>query len=147
MCGLIIPDLPPEEAGPLQAEAQRTGLGLVYLIPPTTSNERIERIAKIAASGAGSFIYCVALSGVTGARTELPQHLRSFIERVRGYTKPYNLPLAVGFGLSTSAHIAEVTSYAEGAVIASAIVNLIDRHAEGERAAAVKQFIQSLRER
>ncbi len=147
VCGLIIPDLPPEEAAPLQAEAQRYGLGLVFMIPPTTSNERIARIAKIAASGAGSFVYCVALSGVTGSRTELPQHLRSFIARVRDYTKQYQLPLVVGFGLSTPAHIAEVTSYAEGAAVGSALVNLIDRHATGEQAQAVKQYIQSLRQR
>lgn len=147
VCGLIIPDLPPEEAAPLQEAALHNGLGLVFLIPPTTPDERIEHIAKLAASGPGSFVYCVALSGVTGARTDLPQHLRSFVARVRGYTKPYNVPLAVGFGLSTPAHIAEVTSYAEGAVVGSALVNLIDKHAEGEQAEAVKHYIQSLRQK
>lgn len=145
VCGLIIPDLPSEEAEPLQTAAHQNGLSLAFLIPPTTPDERIERIVKLSASGSGSFVYCVALSGVTGSRTELPQHLRSFIARVRGYTKQYDLPIVVGFGLSTPAHIAEVTSYAEGAAVGSALVNLIDKHANGGQAEAVKQYIQSLR--
>ncbi len=145
VCGLIIPDLPPEEASPLQQVAHTHGLSLVFLVPPTTPNERIAQIAQIAADGPGTFIYCVSLSGVTGARTTLPPHLRSFIERVRGYTKDYALPLAVGFGLSTPEHIAEVTSYADGAVVASAIINLIDRCAEGEQVEAVKHYVESLR--
>src|SRR2546425_561672 len=111
VCSLIIPDLPPEEAAPLQQAAQAYGLSLVFLVPPTTPNERIAQIAQIAAESPGTFIYCVSLSGVTGARTTLPPHLRDFIQRVRGYTKKYDIPLAVGFGLSTPEHIAEVTSY------------------------------------
>src|SRR5213079_2643207 len=114
VCGLIIPDLPPEEAGPLQQAAQKHGIAITFLVPPTAPGERIAQIAKIAASGSGSFIYCVSLSGVTGARTELPPQLRSFIARVYGYTKEFKLPVVVGFGLSTPAHIAEVTSYSDG---------------------------------
>ena len=146
VCGLIIPDLPPEEAGPLQQAAQRHGLSLVFLIPPTTSNERISQIARSAANSPGSFIYCVSLSGVTGARTALPSSLRSFILRVREHSKEYHLPLAVGFGLSTPEHIAEVTSYADGAVVGSALVNLIDKNDESEQVEAVKRYIQSLRQ-
>src|SRR5216684_1679348 len=89
VCGLIIPDLPPEEATPLQQAAQQQGLSLIFLIPPTTPDERISQIVSIAARGPGSFIYCVSLSGVTGARTTLPAQLRSFIQRVRGYTKEH----------------------------------------------------------
>lgn len=144
VCGLIIPDLPPEEATPLQEAAQRQGLGLVFLIPPTTPDARIALIAKLTAESPGSFVYCVSLSGVTGSRTELPPHLRSFIDRIKGYTKEYNLPVAVGFGLSTPAHIAEITSYADGAVVGSALVNLLDKHSEYEQVDAVRQYIQSL---
>jgi tryptophan synthase alpha chain len=144
ICGLIVPDLPPEEADPLQAAAYRQGLALIFLVPPTTPNERIEKIAIRAANGPGGFIYCVSLSGVTGSRKELPAHLRSFIERVRGYTKDKHLPLAVGFGLTTPAHITEVTSYADGAVVGSALVNLIDQHEESKQAEAVRNYIQSL---
>ncbi len=147
VCGLIIPDLPPEEAGPLQAAAYQHGLSLVFLVPPTTPNERIASITRLTAGGPGSFIYCVSLSGVTGSRTSLPPHLKSFIERVRGYTKEHGIPLAVGFGLSTPEHIAEVTGYADGAVIGSALVNLIDRHEESVQVGAVKEYIRSLAER
>lgn len=145
VCGLIIPDLPPEEAAPLQQAAQQHGLSLIFLIPPTISDDRIKHIVQIAAQGHSGFIYCVSLSGVTGSRTELPTHLRSFIARVNGYTKDYDLPIAVGFGLSTPAHIAEVTSYADGAVVGSALVNLIDQHPENEQREAVKTYIASLR--
>lgn len=144
VCGLIIPDLPAEEAGPLQAAAYQHGLALVFLVPPTTPDERIASIARLTAEGPGSFVYCVSLSGVTGSRTSLPPHLRGFIERVRGYTKEYDIPLAVGFGLSTPEHIAEVTSYADGAVIGSALVHLIDQHEEGAQAGAVREYIRSL---
>jgi tryptophan synthase alpha chain len=144
VCGLIVPDLPPEEATPLLETAQRNGLALIFLIPPTTPDERIAKIADLAASEVGAFIYCVSLSGVTGARKELPPHLRRFINRVRGYTKSKAIPLAVGFGLSTPEHIAKVTSYADGAVMASALINLIDKHAEDEQIAEVKKYIESL---
>lgn len=143
--GLIIPDLPMEEAEPLLQEVKKNGLALIFLIPPTTPDERIAKIAELTASETGGFVYCVALSGVTGSRTSLPPHLRSFIERVKGYTK--DLPIAIGFGLSTPEHIAEVTSYADGAVIGSALVNLIDRHTDGTQAEAVRQYIQSLRQK
>ncbi len=145
--GFIIPDLPMEEATPLLNEAQKNGLALNFLIPPTTPNERIERIAELTASEQGGFIYCVSLSGVTGARASLPPHLQSFIARVKGYTKERNIPIAIGFGLSTPEHIAEVTSYADGAAIGSALVHLIDRHTDGTEAEAVRQYIQSLRQK
>jgi tryptophan synthase alpha chain len=147
--GLIIPDLPPEEATPLLQATQRHGLAMIFLIPPTTPDERIQRIVDLSLSGPGGFIYCVALSGVTGARPQLPSHLRSFIERVQSYTQG-RIPLAVGFGLSTPAHIAKVTSYADGAVIASALVNLMDRYSKAEAAEqveAIRHCIQSLRQK
>ena len=146
VCGLIIPDLPPDEATPLLDAAQKEGLSLNFLVPPTTPGERIERIVEISATGPGNFIYCVALSGVTGARATIPPHLRNFIQRVHGYTKDYHLPLVVGFGLSTPEHIAEVTSYADGAVVGSAIVKLIEEHKGSEQIEAVKRYTQSLRQ-
>jgi tryptophan synthase alpha chain len=146
VCGLIIPDLPPDEATPLLDAAQKEGLSLNFLVPPTTPGERIERIVEISATGPGNFIYCVALSGVTGARATIPPHLRNFIQRVHGYTKDHHLPLVVGFGLSTPEHIAEVTSYADGAVVGSAIVKLIEEHKGSEQIEAVKRYIRSLRQ-
>lgn len=145
VCGLIIPDLPLEEAAPLQQTAQDNGLSLIYLVPPTTPGERVASIVHMAASQRGSFIYCVSLSGVTGERAELPPHLRDFIQRVYGYTKELSLPLAVGFGLSTPSHIAEVTSYADGAVVGSALVRLIEQNPLEKQVEAIKAYIQSLR--
>ncbi len=144
VCGLIIPDLPPEEAQPLQRAAQQHGLSLIFLIPPTTPDERITQIAKMASSGYGSFLYCVALNGVTGARATLPSHLRDFIQRVYDYTKDLRLPLAVGFGISTPEHVTELTTYADGVVVGSALVKLIDQHLEEEQIEAVKRYILSL---
>ena len=147
ICGLIMPDLPPEEALPLRAAAMQEGITLIFLIPPTAPDERIARVVELTASGPGGFIYCVSLSGVTGSRDELPTHLHSFIERVRGYTNNKGIPLAVGFGLSTPQHIASITKYAEGAVVGSALVNLIDQYEEDGQVAAVRQYIQSLAQR
>jgi len=144
VCGLIIPDLPPEEAEPLQQAALQHGLSLIFLIPPTTPDERIFHIARMASSGYGTFIYCVALSGVTGARATLPSDLRAFIQRVNDYTKDFHLPLAVGFGISTPEHVTELTSYADGVVVGSALVKLIDQYAEEEQLEAVKRYILSL---
>ncbi|HZU68847.1 MAG TPA: tryptophan synthase subunit alpha [Ktedonobacteraceae bacterium] len=143
ICGLIIPDLPPEEAAPLQDSAQKYGISLNFLIPPTASGERIFQILQ-AASDTSSFIYCVSLSGVTGARTTLPPHLRSFVARVYGYMKGKPLPVAVGFGLSTPEHIAEVFRFADGAVVGSALVKIIDQHDESEQVQAVKCYIENL---
>ena len=147
VCGLIIPDLPVEEADTLRQAAQRNGLALIFLVPPTAPDARIAQVAELAATIPGSFIYCISLSGVTGSRTSLPEHLQSFIARVRGYTKDKDIPLVVGFGISTPAHIVEVTQYADGAAVGSAFVHLLDRHAEEGQVAAVKQYVQSLRQK
>ncbi|GCE16835.1 tryptophan synthase subunit alpha [Dictyobacter kobayashii] len=144
--GLIIPDLPAEEADPLQEVAYRHGLALIFLVPPTAPDERITMAARRTAAGPGGFIYCVSLSGVTGSRQQLPPQLQNFIARIRAATREQQLPLAVGFGLSTPEHIATVTSYAEGAVVGSALVKLIDQHKDGNPAEAVKTYIQSLRQ-
>src|SRR5260370_29795633 len=142
LSGIIVPDLPPEEADPLQEAAQQHGLTLIFLIPPTTPDERIENIVARTRKEPGGFIYCVSLSGVTGSRKELPPHLHSFIERVRSYAK--EIPLAVGFGLTTPEHIAQVTAFVEGAVVGSALVNLIDQHEGGGQVEAVRQDSASL---
>lgn len=146
VCGLIIPDLPLEEALPLAQTAQQAGLALIFLIPPTTPDERITSTTRQAASNPGSFIYCVSVSGVTGARDTLPPHLRSFVARIYDYMKDHPLPLVVGFGLSRPEHIAEVTSFADGAAVGSALVRLIDEHEEGKQARAVREYVQALKE-
>lgn len=146
VCGLIIPDLPPEEADPLQQAATEAGLTLIFLIPPTTPDERIAHIAARAATIPGSFIYCVSLSGVTGVRGSLSEHLPSFLARVQHYTRPFNLPIAVGFGLSKPEHITTVTQLVEGAVVGSALVKLLDDTEESLQVEAVQRYISSLHE-
>ncbi|MBX5449526.1 tryptophan synthase subunit alpha [Thermogemmatispora sp.] len=149
VCGLIIPDLPPEEARPLLEAAHQEGLALIFLVPPTTPDDRIALIARVAAEEPRGFLYCVSLSGVTGAREHLPPHLQSFIARVRRQSTLYSLPLAVGFGISRPEHVAEIARYADGAVVGSALVNLLERYASDEQVQrlAVRDYIRSLRDR
>jgi tryptophan synthase alpha chain len=143
VAGVIVPDLPPEEAEYLQDTAKPYGLELIFLVTPTSPDARIERVARVAERTGGGFIYCVSLSGVTGARDLLPEGLAEFIARVRVKTR---LPLAVGFGVSRVEHIAEIGRIADGAVIASALLNAVDAAPAdaGERVAAGERFFRAL---
>jgi tryptophan synthase alpha chain len=134
--GLIIPDLPPEEAGPMLAACAEHDVALIFLVAPTSS---AERLATVGAAGSG-FLYCVSLAGVTGARQALPPDLGDYLARVRRHT---TLPLAVGFGLSTPEHIAAVGRVADGAVIASALINHIEA-SPGREADAARAFVAGL---
>ncbi len=141
VAGLIVPDLPPEEAGPLVDCAGQRGIELIYLVTPTSPETRIARVAQAAGRSSNGFMYCVSLSGVTGARSALPEHLGTFIARVRAHTQ---LPLAVGFGISRPEHVARVGEIAEGAVVASALLNAVDAAPEGEKVAAGIAYFQQL---
>ena len=145
VCGLIIPDLPPEEATRLQEAAIASGLTMIFLVPPTTPDERIEQIAQRASTIPGSFIYCVSLSGVTGANSKF-EILPSLLARIQNATKKHGLPVVVGFGLTKPDHITLVVSLADGAVVGTALVKLIDEHAEDEQVEAVRAYIRSLHE-
>ncbi|WP_298981255.1 tryptophan synthase subunit alpha [Caldilinea sp.] len=113
--GLIVPDLPPEEAGELEAACRQAGLATVYLLAPTSTEERIRYVA----SHCTGFIYLVSVTGITGARSELPPDLAEFVARVRRHT---DLPLAVGFGIANGAQAAAVARIAEGVIVGSALV-------------------------
>ena len=141
VAGLIVPDLPPEEAEPLRTVAAERGIELIFLVTPTSPDERIAQVARIAGLSGGGFIYCVSLSGVTGARDRLPEHLAAFLARVRAYTA---LPLAVGFGVSQPEHVAEIGQMADGAVIASALLNAVDAAQPGQRVQTAVAFLQRL---
>jgi tryptophan synthase len=117
--GFIVVDLLPEDAGGFLAHCGAAGLAFVPLVAPTTPDARLPLIA----SAASAFVYCVSVTGVTGARTELPPDLADFLRRVRAHVKQ---PLAVGFGLSTPAHVAAVGGLAEGVVMGSAIVRAME---------------------
>ncbi|MEE9285270.1 MAG: tryptophan synthase subunit alpha [Dehalococcoidia bacterium] len=135
--GLIVIDLPPEESAPLREACVAQGLRLVYLLAPTSTDERIEMVAGLASG----FIYCVSLTGTTGARQELPQGLPTFIARVRRHTP---LPLAVGFGISNAKHFRAVARIAEAAVVGSAIIDEIDRSDPSQQAARVREYVEVL---
>ena len=120
--GAIVVDMPPEESEPLAGEAAAAGLDLVYMAAPTSTPARVRLIAKTSRG----FIYVVSLTGVTGERKELPAELASQLEVLRGVTA---MPLCVGFGISTPAQAAAVGRIADGAVVGSAIVRLVEARA------------------
>ncbi len=136
--GVIVPDLPIEEADALAGALVAAGVHLIYLLSPASTAERIERTAR----SASGFIYCMALTGVTGARDKLAGDLPHFLERVRGLT---DVPLVVGFGVSKPEHIRQLATIADGAVVASALVDLIDRTAPEARDQAIGAFVRELR--
>lgn len=138
--GFIVVDLPPEEGAAFVSKAVSNGLAYVPLVSPTTTDERISYLS----SNAGSFMYCVSVTGVTGARGALPSDLNSFVSRIR---KSTSAPLAIGFGISTPEHVKQVSSIAEGVVVGSAIISTIDSNLDktpSDRAGALKDFISTL---
>jgi tryptophan synthase alpha chain len=135
--GFIVPDLPAEESDDLLAACQAHGLDLVYLLAPTSTDARIEAVAE----RARGFIYCVSLTGVTGQRDALPD-LSQYLGRVRART---TVPIAVGFGVSTPEHVRQIGEIADGAVVASAMINYLDTLPAGEQQSAAAGFVRRLR--
>ncbi len=119
--GLLIVDLPPEEAGELRRPARACGLDLIHLLAPTTPAARAARIVRMARG----FLYYVSVAGVTGVRDKLPSELEPRVAALRRLT---DLPIGVGFGISTPAQAAAVASFADAAVVGSAFSLLIERH-------------------
>lgn len=113
--GFIVPDLPPEEAAEFEHLCAEHGLALVYLLAPTSTPERI----KLVAEKSKGFIYLVSLTGVTGARAEMPPGLKAFVDRVRDVT---DTPLAVGFGIGSGQQARAVAELADGVIVGSALV-------------------------
>lgn len=132
---VIAVDVPPEESDELATALRGHGIDLVYLLAPTSTDDRIARVAE----RASGFIYCVSLTGVTGARDTLPTGLPDFLRRVRRRTA---LPLVVGFGISRREHVEAVGQIADGVVIGSAIVDLIDRSPAHEREERVRAYVE-----
>lgn len=135
--GLIIVDLPPEEAGELEGPAHAAGLHLIYLLAPTSTAERITAVAQ----HASGFIYCVSVTGVTGARTSMSSELPQFLARVRAQT---DVPLAVGFGISAREHVEAVGQVADAAIIGSAFVQVVGGAPAASRPAAVSAFVREM---
>ncbi len=120
--GLLVADLLPEEAGELDAACREVGLDRVCLAAPTTPDERIKLIAE----HTSGFLYAISVTGVTGAREALPPGLDEFLARIRSQTEK---PVAVGFGISTPEMVAAAAQAADGVVVGSAIVRLMEEHA------------------
>jgi len=137
--GVIVPDLPLEESAPLDRATRAVGLDLVQHAAPTSGAERLRRIAR----GSRGFVYLVALTGITGERAALPADLVELIRDLRAVT---TRPVCVGFGISTPAHVAEVVRYADGAIVGSAIVRLVEA-LEGDPALVRKvgDFVAALK--
>ncbi|MEX0670213.1 MAG: tryptophan synthase subunit alpha [Pirellulales bacterium] len=118
LAGFVVPDLPLEESDDLDAACRTAGLALVRLVTPTTPPDRAEAIAKKSTG----FLYCVAVAGVTGARTELPPDL---VERVKWLRTKTDVPIIVGFGISTPEQARAVADVADGVIVGSALVRRI----------------------
>ncbi len=137
--GVLITDLTPEEAGEYRQAAASCGLDTLFLAAPTTTDERLGRIAE-ASSG---FLYLISRTGVTGARDVLPEGLPALIRRARAKTR---LPIAVGFGISLPGQVSILGGLADAAVVGSALVEEIERAASAEAAArAVAERVRSLK--
>jgi tryptophan synthase alpha chain len=134
--GVLVTDLPVEEAGDYLREARANELACIFLAAPTSTDARLKSIANVSSG----FVYAVSRTGVTGARKQLPEDAQSLVRRLRRYTK---LPIAVGFGISTPAQFAAVGRYANAAVVGSAIVETIERN-PGKEAESVGEFIRHL---
>jgi tryptophan synthase alpha chain len=138
--GVVIPDLPVEEAAQYQEAAGAASVDLVLLVAPTSSDARLQQIAAAAAG----FIYCVSTTGVTGARATVDAGLPGFLARVRRYTE---LPLAVGFGISTPEQAADVAGYADGVILGSTLVDKVAAAADLEAGLSeVTAFLSAVRE-
>ncbi|NTW00396.1 MAG: tryptophan synthase subunit alpha [Oscillochloris sp.] len=135
--GWIIPDMPPEESAELHAAATAHGLDVIMFVAPTTP---VARIAEIAARASG-FIYIVSLTGVTGARASLSANLGAVLDQVRQVS---DLPLVVGFGISSATHVADVARIADGAIVGSALIAELERLAPADLISGAAAFVSNL---
>ena len=142
--GVLVTDIIVEEAAELLAELDRVSLAPIFLAAPTSPDDRLEAIA----AHSKGFIYAISRTGITGKQQSLTSDAQSLVARIRRWS---TLPVAVGFGISNAAHVAQVGEFADAAVIGSAIVELIERSAPEDKsgnaaAAAVSRFIRGLRQ-
>lgn len=137
--GLLLVDLPPEEAGELLPVLRRTGLDMIFLLTPTSGADRIARVAR---SGSG-FLYYVTVTGVTGARQTVSTTLSQELVTVR---KAVRLPVMAGFGVSTPEQAAQVAADADGVVVGSAIVKLFEQYQGKQLLEAVTALVSTLKQ-
>ncbi len=135
--GVLITDMIVEEAQTYLTEMKRVGLQPIFLAAPTSSDERLEAIAEHSAG----FVYAISRTGITGKQQSLTEDAAALVARIRRWTR---LPVAVGFGISTAEHVAQVGEFADAAVIGSTIVELIERSTPEDSPGAVARFIKGL---
>jgi len=123
--GVLVTDLPPEEAGEWVAEARAVDLDTVFLASPTSPPERLVRVAE----ASRGFVYAISRTGVTGERQALSADARPLVERLRALTR---VPVVLGFGLSTPEQVREAAAVADGVVVGSALVRFLEEHPEGD---------------
>jgi tryptophan synthase alpha chain len=133
--GLIIPDLTPDEGSQLETITQKNGLDLIYLLSPSSTEQRI----KLVAERSRGFIYLVSVTGITGARNNLPLDLGAFVGRVKKIAKQ---PLCVGFGISTTEQARQIAQIADGIIVGSKIIQLMETD---PTLSSVGNFIKELR--
>jgi tryptophan synthase alpha chain len=139
--GVLVTDLSPEEAGDFASELRANELDMIFLIAPTSTDARLRLVAE----HASGFIYAVSRAGVTGARSTVSAEAEKLVSRVRHFS---NLPVAVGFGISTDSQVADVQRYADAVVVGSAIVGEIERlGTQDDMVRRVGQFTHGLIQR
>lgn len=137
--GLIVPDMPPDEAGPLKGPAAAAGLRLIFLLAPTSTTQRRTYVAK----ESQGFVYYVSLTGITGAQIQNMTEVGKNVQKIKKITKT---PVAVGFGVSTPEDAARVSAMADGVIVGSAIVKQIAAHQQDpDMPAKVGLFVGSLK--
>jgi tryptophan synthase alpha chain len=136
VAGVIVPDLPLEESEPVAGWLRAASLDTIFMVAPTTSSERMAAICE----RSSGFVYCVTVTGITGARTELPGGMKELLGEVRKHT---TLPVAAGFGISRPEHMKSLRGNADAAVVGSAIVAEIDSGGDG--VALVKGLLKACR--
>jgi tryptophan synthase alpha chain len=137
IAGVIVPDMPAEESAEFDAALAPAGLLRIDLYAPTTPNERLAKLLP----HARGFVYCVSLTGVTGARRALANDVAEFVGRVRAHT---SLPIAVGFGISAPEHVAALRGTADGIVVGSAAIDVVTNAPPDRRPGALRDFVASL---
>ena len=126
VCGFIVPDLPFEESGELRAALEQHGLGLIQLVTPATPDERLQTLCE----ASRGFVYAVTITGITGGGAGLPADLADYLDKVSGMAK---IPVCAGFGIRAAADVAAVGKHANGAIVGSALVEVLEKNEDPGR--------------
>jgi len=124
--GVLVVDLPPEEAGELKVHTDRAGLDMIFLLAPTSDGERMGLVAR----NASGFVYLVSVTGITGVRPDMDYSLEDLTSEIKHHTK---LPVGIGFGISSPEQVSRIAEYADAVIVGSAIVRIIEKHGEKKK--------------